>query len=122
MKLRNCLALLCGIALSLSLTACERFGLIKTKELLGVWTSEPSQTEWGMCTFEISFEPNGVFGFKMRSISGGEPLSRTGKYALKKGRLVSDVLNNGQAVPISIKGDTLTISIQGESETRFKRK
>ena len=96
--------------------------MVKPTQLVGDWMSEPRETEFGRCTFEISFRADGEVNATMRPASGGEPISKRGKYSLHKGNLVSQVFNGGRPVPISIEGGTLIINISGEPPDRLKRK
>ena len=119
MNLNNCLALAFGAALCAGLVGCDE---VKTTQLVSVWTNNPTQTEWGLCTMEINFQPNGDLGFTLRPAEGEGSISRNGRYSLHRGNLVSDVLNHGQPIPFEIQEDTLVIKVPGETPARFKRK
>jgi hypothetical protein len=120
----NVLEVVAALALSAALMAgCGgKVGSMKMAQLVGDWISEPRETEFGRCTFEITFRADGEVEATMRPTLGGEPISKRGKYSLQKGTLVSQIFNGGQPVPISIEGDTLIINTPGEPPGRLKRK
>lgn len=103
--------------------ACsKKSDTVNTTQLLGDWTTGPTETEWGSCIVEITLRPNGSIRWAVRPTSGADPIVEDGKYALLKGKLISDLLNEGKPIPVSIEGATLVMKRPGEPAYQFQRK
>ena len=95
---------------------------VNTAEVIGDWITGPTDTEWGSCIVEITLSLDGNLKWEVRPTSGGQPIVENGKSSLHKGNLVSDMLNGGKPLGISVEGETLLLERPGEGVYRFKRK
>lgn len=93
-----------------------------TDRLVGSWSSEPIKTEWGLATFELSFQKDGHLRFAMMPEGGGPGFTREGSYKVKNGQFVSQVFDEGQPAAISFEGEDLMIDAASQPPRRFKRK
>jgi hypothetical protein len=97
----------------------------KSKTLLGTWTTRPTPTEWGLLKFEISFQTNQIIEVIVSptdSESSPDNIRITGEYRLVRGKLISDVINEGNPVSIWLEGTNLFLQLPSEPPVRYFRK
>src|SRR4051812_49413960 len=81
---RSSLRLLFGALTCLGLLGCSKeHSAIKASQLLGTWDTGVTQTEWGPCIFEVTFQPDDRVIVSARAPSAKEPIIREGKFTFK---------------------------------------
>lgn len=80
---------------------------------MGSWQSGPVKTEWGEAILELNFPSTSDIEFKMTPKIGNDMVTR-GKYRIRRGQLVSDIINKGEPVSVWLEDNELVI---GEPST-----
>src|SRR5690606_18808608 len=91
-------------------------------ELLGIWKTDPVQTEWGLSVLEVNFQDTTNVEFKMTPVGEGQSIISKGKYRLSGKQLTSEAINKGEPVLIWLEKDQLVIQIHSEKPQHFSRK
>lgn len=88
--------------------------------LVGKWTSEVVDTEWGKAKLTYEFQRDSFeFWFAPQD---GDTIRTSGKYSLQGDSIVWDEMNGGGSIRYTLDGDVLTLTASPGDVTRFRRK